>query len=85
MTIEKRKSPRKAFERPGLIRLFWQASEPCIVRDISRTGARLACSTTDKIPDEFRLQLSPDGVVARQCRVVWKSDTEIGVKFVQWA
>lgn len=55
------------------------------MRDISRTGARLACSTTDKIPDEFRLQLSPDGVVARQCRVVWKSDTEIGVKFVQWA
>jgi PilZ domain len=79
--LEKRKNPRKAFDRPALIRLYWSASEPCIVLDISRGGARLACRTPHSVPDEFRLQLSPDGAVARECRVVWRSATEIGVKF----
>ena len=81
MGTEKRKAPRKSFERPALIQLFWSRSEPCIIRDISRTGARLACRDPQAVPQEFRLQLSPDGRVARECQVVWKSETEIGVKF----
>jgi PilZ domain len=82
MGTEKRKSPRKEFERPALIQLNWTRSEPCLVRDISQGGARLACRMPETVPDEFRLQLSPDGAVVRQCRVVWKTNTEIGVQFL---
>lgn len=49
------------------------------MRDISQTGARLIVNSTIELPDTFSLLLSKD--VARQCRVVWRREKQVGVNF----
>ena len=53
--------------------------QDCVVRDISFLGARLAFGSDTDVPDEFELAI--DQVPRRRCSVVWRSETEIGVKF----
>lgn len=53
----------------------------CAVRDISLSGARLEVEPGHEIPDEFVLLLSRNGRARRRCTVMWRSDTEIGVRF----
>ncbi|MEA3023040.1 MAG: hypothetical protein QOK01_1892 [Alphaproteobacteria bacterium] len=79
---EKRRSRRKSFERSGFIKHGQgKRPEPCILRNLSQTGARLACTAPQALPDQFVLALSPDGKVTRDCTVVWRSGFELGVKF----
>jgi hypothetical protein len=54
------------------------ASKPvnCIICDISATGAKLTVGA-HAVPDEFML------VFRRKCRVIRRTDGQIGVKFVQ--
>jgi len=57
-----------------------QSLQHCVVRDISFLGARLAFGSDTDVPDEFELAI--DQVhMQRRCSVVWRSETEIGVKF----
>ena len=53
---------------------------PCIVRDISSTGAALECSDLIRIPNEFTL-LMPDDRLKLSCRVVWRRGYRVGVRF----
>jgi hypothetical protein len=56
---------------------------PCIVLDISETGARLGVkSSAASLPKEFVLVLSRVGNVLRRCSVVRSNERELGVKFV---
>jgi len=48
----------------------------CIICDISATGAKLTVGNHD-VPEEFML------VFKRRCRVVRRTDGQVGVKFVQ--
>jgi hypothetical protein len=54
---------------------------PCALRDISITGARIAVSDPAGIPDEFVLLLTKNGRVRRSCSLVWRGETNIGVRF----
>jgi hypothetical protein len=56
----------------------------CIVRDISANGAKLGIitSTPNALPHEFTLLLSSDGRVEHRCRVAWRSDENVGVRFL---
>ena len=56
--------------------------ENCRIIDISGTGARLEIKAVDAVPDQFILLLSYDGRLRRQCSVVWRSETAIGVEFI---
>jgi two-component system cell cycle response regulator len=51
----------------------------CKVRDMSKTGARLAVAPSAKIPDEFILLVAEH---KHLCRVAWRSAKEVGVRFV---
>jgi hypothetical protein len=55
----------------------------CIVRDISAGGAKLGIETDAprSIPGEFTL-LMRDGSTRHRCRVVWRSDENLGVQFL---
>jgi hypothetical protein len=54
---------------------------PCMVRDVSATGARLRVDTSVSAPDTFELIIESDGLEA-SCEVVWRKANELGVRFV---
>jgi hypothetical protein len=54
----------------------------CAVLDISDNGARIAVERSQEVPDEITICMSPRGFPIRPCRVIWRSDTEIGVEFI---
>ncbi len=56
---------------------------PCTLWDISAQGARLAAPHPKSLPANFTLLLSNDGSSRRSCRVVWRSDAQLGVQFIE--
>jgi PilZ domain-containing protein len=54
----------------------------CTVRNLSEAGASLQISTTYGMPSNFALII--DGV-RHSCRIVWRTDTRLGVAFLQAA
>lgn len=53
----------------------------CTVRNLSETGALLQMTSTLGIPNRFSL-LMDDGR-SSECELAWRTDTRIGVRFVQ--
>jgi hypothetical protein len=51
----------------------------CTVLDISASGARIAVPDPKNIPDRILVRIH--GLIHR-CRVIWRSDCEMGVEFV---
>jgi hypothetical protein len=78
-----RKSTRKDLQYPAWVDAG-DGSSPvsCTMLDVSRTGARLAIENSNDIPAEFTLLLTGTGAVRRKCRVMRRSNGEIGVQFV---
>ena len=80
---ERRKYPRIPVTQPAT--LFRQDGTPitdCLLRDISIGGARLQVEVKIDIPRMFSLQVPRGGRVQRYCAMVWRSDAEMGVKFI---
>jgi hypothetical protein len=72
-----RRSPRFEVHYLGQIDLGVTAAPVnCIICDISATGAKLTVGAQE-VPDEFML------VLKRRCRVIRRSDGQVGVRFVQ--
>jgi hypothetical protein len=53
----------------------------CLVRNLSRDGARLVFGGDPIIPAEFELIISQSGET-RRGRLIWHKATEVGVQFV---
>jgi|SRR5579862_2238848 len=70
MRPEHRKSTRR-FVRHGarIVGADGTALGPCVMIDISGTGARLKTDSSQKLPDEFILLLSHDGRLHRRFAV----------------
>src|ERR1700704_1000108 len=79
MGIENRKYLRRDIELDVNIVIGDSAPIRCWLADISEGGARLATSQAGKLPDEFTLVLSNE--LQRRCRIVWRADEEVGVRF----
>ncbi len=78
---EKRTSPRRRALKAGVVSLNnGNITLPCVVRDISDTGAKLKVDTGRHPPDHFQLQIELDGLVA-SCTVVWRDGQQLGVEF----
>lgn len=79
----RRKNPRRNFHYtakvlgPGGIQ--WDG----FIVDISDSGAQLEFVDTRDIPDEFCMLIGGQGAVKRACKVVWRSDDRLGVRFVR--
>ncbi len=50
--------------------------------DISDGGARIAAPRVNSIPNVFGLFLTKDGKSRRFCRVVWRRDGQLGIRFI---
>jgi PilZ domain len=55
---------------------------PCMIWDLSESGARLAAPRSKSLPNTFLLVFNRDGTARRGCRVAWRNDAQVGVQFV---
>ncbi|KAB2911029.1 MAG: PilZ domain-containing protein [Hyphomicrobiaceae bacterium] len=79
---DNRVAPRRRMLKAGIIAYNGRyATLPCMVRDMSATGARLRLSGSVGAPDTFELIIELDGLEAN-CEVVWRRDQDVGVRFV---
>jgi hypothetical protein len=79
MREEHRKSSRKSTYAPAY--LYTEQGLPlgkCFVRDVSDSGARLVYSATDELPSALLVTI---GRLRKHCRLIWRHDNEIGIRF----
>jgi hypothetical protein len=78
-----RSNPRSIVRRCGwFVGSVGEQLRECTVWDESITGARLVVDAPEAIPDTFHIYMTLDFSSRRRCRVVWRSNTQIGVEFV---
>lgn len=80
-TNERRSAARRRLLKPGTI-AFGTGGVSCLVRNLSQTGANLEVSNPIGIPELCALVIEADGF-KRDCVIVWRKQTRIGVKFVR--
>jgi hypothetical protein len=76
---ERRKTPRRRTFKSGTIILGKKAVLPCTVRNLTEFGASLVVAATFEIPSTFHFGLP--GRPAQTCKVIWRTDTKLGVQF----
>ena len=79
--VEKRNGARRTIARTVHLATGVSPQLECQLLDISERGARIRVGAPASAPQEFLMQLGK-GLV-RWCQVVWRSDTAIGVKFIE--
>ena len=77
--VEKRVTHRNRVFKTGTIE-FGDGAIDCTVRNLSNTGAALDVNSPAGIPDKFALMLPTSGLHFA-CRVIWRGQNRIGVKF----
>ncbi len=84
MAVTKKREARKSLHQPGWITLDGGfAARPCVVRDMSTTGAKLTIDDPNVLPAKLRLGFSRDARTGRNCEVVWRRGKSLGVRFVR--
>jgi PilZ domain-containing protein len=79
----KKREVRKSMHQPGWISLEGGfAARPCVVQDMSSTGAKVTIDDPNTLPGKLRLALSRDTRAGWPCEVVWRRGRTVGVKFV---
>ncbi|MDB5580727.1 MAG: pilus assembly protein PilZ [Bradyrhizobium sp.] len=80
----KKREVRKSVHQPGWITLEGGfAARPCVVQDLSSTGAKVTVDDPNVLPGRLRLAFSRDARTGRRCEVVWRRGKTFGVKFVR--
>jgi hypothetical protein len=80
----KKRDARKSLQQPGWITLDGGfAARPCVVQDMSATGARITIDDPNVLPVRLRLAIARDARTGRNCEVVWRHGKSLGVKFVR--
>jgi hypothetical protein len=83
MAITRKREVRKSLHQPGWITLEGGfAARPCVVQDLSATGAKITMDDLNVLPARLRLAFTRDARTGRNCEVVWRRGKAVGVKFV---
>lgn len=83
---EDRRSARMPARRVGWIaRTKGEQLRECVVWDESETGARLDVDNPQQFPDSFYLYMTLEFTSRRHCQVVWRSERQLGVKYIETA
>jgi hypothetical protein len=77
--VDRREAPRYRVLKGAQIYCIDGSVLMCSVRNLSYKGARLKLDVAVEVPDRFSLEIV--GESARQCRVSWQANREIGVVF----
>jgi hypothetical protein len=82
--INKKREVRKSLQQPGWISFEGGfAARPCVVQDMSSSGAKITIEDPNSLPGKLRLALSRDARTGRNCEVVWRRGKSVGVRFVR--
>jgi hypothetical protein len=81
---ERRQFPRTKVYKGAKVIVPGRATVCCIVRDLSAQGAGLQLSNSADLPTEFDLTFDT-GHKLRNCRIAWRTPTNVGVSFEQQA
>jgi PilZ domain-containing protein/porin-like protein len=82
--VTKKRETRKSLHQPGWITLDGGfAARPCVVQDMSTTGAKISVDDPNVLPARLRLAFARDARTGRNCEVVWRRGKSVGVKFVR--
>jgi hypothetical protein len=80
----KKRDARKTLTQPGWITLDGGfAARPCVVRDMSASGARISIDDPNALPAKLRLAFARDARTGRACQVVWRRGNSVGLRFVR--
>jgi hypothetical protein len=80
----KKREARKSLHQPGWITLDGGfAARPCVVQDLSTTGAKITIDAPIVLAGNLRLAFARDARTGRNCEVVWHRGKSFGVKFVR--
>jgi PilZ domain len=83
MAVTKKREVRKSLRQPGWITLEGGfAARPCVVQDMSSTGAKITIDDPNVLPARLRLAFARDARTGRPCEVVWRRGKSLGIKFV---
>lgn len=84
IAVTKKREVRKSLHQPGWITLEGGfAARPCVVQDLSTSGAKVTIEDPNALPAKLRLAFSRDARTGRNCEVVWRRGKVVGVKFVR--
>ena len=78
LLLERRIAPRRDTYIEATISIGF-SKLPCIVRNVSDSGAKLEVAKVNAVPDRFTLNVP--GHHPQPCRVVWRALKEIGVAY----
>jgi hypothetical protein len=82
--VTKKREARKSLQQPGWITLDGGfAARPCVVPDMSTTGAKITVDDPNVLPAKLKLAFARDARTGRNCEVVWRRGKSLGVKFVR--
>ncbi|MCG6203601.1 PilZ domain-containing protein [Rhodopseudomonas sp. HC1] len=80
---QNKRDVRRSVRQSGWITLDGGfAARPCEVVDLSKTGAKLTMENAISLGPKLRLAFSRDSRTGRNCEVIWRRGTTVGVKFV---
>ena len=80
----KKREPRKSLHQSGWITLEGGfAARPCVVQDLSSTGAKITIDDPNTLPAKLKLAFARDARTGRSCEVVWRRGNSVGIKFVR--
>jgi hypothetical protein len=83
-TDTKKREKRKSMHQSGWITMEGGfAARPCVVHDLSTSGAKVTIDDPGALSAKLRLAFSRDARTGRNCEVVWRRGKSIGVKFVR--
>jgi hypothetical protein len=83
VAARKKRDARKSLQQAGWITLEGGfAARPCVVQDMSASGARVTIDDPNPLPAKLRLAFSRDARTGRNCEVVWRRGRSVGIRFV---
>jgi hypothetical protein len=84
VAARKKRDARKSLQQAGWITLEGGfAARPCVVQDMSASGAKVTIDDPNPLPAKLRLAFSRDARTGRNCEVVWRRGRSVGVRFVR--
>ena len=82
--VKKKREVRKSVQQSAWIVLDGGfAARPCVVLDLSATGAKIQTDDPQAVHTRLRLAFTRDAARGRHCEVVWRRGRTLGLKFVR--